>query len=145
MSPAIAVLFVMGIFWKRATAPAAFWAFLVGAFAGFFRLGLDLLIGRPLSDGLATPEMMQAKYGYLFNIQQLHWLYYCESLLIGTILLVVIISLFTKAPKKEKERFTAYGATVEERSATRGSWNGWDITHTVIILGVVALFYYCFW
>ena len=43
MSPAIAVLFVAGIFWKRANAPAAFWSFLVGAFGGFFRLGLDLL------------------------------------------------------------------------------------------------------
>jgi hypothetical protein len=31
---------VMDIFWKRATAPAAFWAFLVGAVGGFFRLGL---------------------------------------------------------------------------------------------------------
>jgi Na+/proline symporter len=31
---------VMGIFWKRATVPAAFWAFLVGAVGGFFRLGL---------------------------------------------------------------------------------------------------------
>ena len=52
MSPAIAVLFVAGIFWKRANAPAAFWSFLVGAFGGFFRLGLDLLIGPPLKDGI---------------------------------------------------------------------------------------------
>jgi SSS family solute:Na+ symporter len=65
MSPAIAVLFAAGIFWKRATAPAAFWSFLVGAFGGFFRLGLDLLIDRPLKDGHATVEALQAKLAVL--------------------------------------------------------------------------------
>jgi len=144
MSPAIAVLFVMGIFWKRATAPAAFWAFLFGAFGGFFRLGLDLVIGRPLNDGLVTTSAMQAKYGLLFTIQQIHWLYYAEALLIVTILLVVIISLLTKAPAPEKVRFTAYGATPEEKAATRASWNKLDVIHTVIILGIVAVFYWCF-
>ncbi|MGB7566528.1 MAG: sodium:solute symporter [Chitinivibrionales bacterium] len=145
MSPAIAVLFVAGIFWKRANAPAAFWSFLVGAFGGFFRLGLDLLIGRPLKDGLATPDALQAKYGFLFNLQQIHWLYYAEGLLIVTIVLMVLISLLTKAPVKEKERFTAYGATPEEKAATRASWNKWDVVHTVIICGIVAVFYWCFW
>ena len=145
MSPAIAVLFVAGIFWKRANAPAAFWSFLVGAFGGFFRLGLDLLIGRPLKDGLATPDALQAKYGFLFNLQQIHWLYYAEGLLIVTIVLMVLISLLTKAPAKEKERFTAYGATPEEKAATRSSWNKWDVVHTVIICGIVAVFYWCFW
>ena len=58
---AIAVSFVMGIFWKRATAPAAFWAFLVGAVGGFFRLGLDLLIGRPLTDGVGNRCLASGK------------------------------------------------------------------------------------
>jgi SSS family solute:Na+ symporter len=145
MSPAIAVLFVMGIFWKRATAPAAFWAFLVGAFAGFFRLGLDLLIGRQITEGVATPAMLQAKYGFLYNIEQLHWLYYSELLLVAIVVLMFVISFLTKAPSKDKERFTAYGATEAERIATRASWNKWDIVHTGIILGLVALFYKFFW
>jgi len=145
MSPAIAVLFVAGIFWKRTTAPAAFWSFLVGAFGGFFRLGLDLIIGRPLKDGHATAEMLQAQYGFLFNLQQIHWLYYAEGLLIVTILLIVVLSLLTKAPPKETVVYTAYGATPEEKAATRASWDVWDVVHTVIILGIVAVFYFSFW
>ena len=145
MSPAIAVLFVMGIFWKRATAPAAFWSFLVGALGGFLRLGLDLLIDRPLKDGLATVEQMRAKFGILFSLQQIHWLYYSEGLLIVTVLLMFLISFLTKAPEKTKERFTAYGATPEEKAATRASWNKWDVIHTVIILAIVAIFYSVFW
>ena len=58
---------------------------------------------------------------------------------------MVLISLLTKAPAKEKERFTAYGATPEEKAATRSSWNKWDVVHTVIICGIVAVFYWCFW
>lgn len=145
MSPAIAVLFVFGIFWKRATAPAAFWAFLFGAIGGFGRLGLDLLIGRPLTEGLTTAPQLQAQYGFLFNLQQIHWLYYAEGLLLATALLMVIISLATKAPAPEKLIFTAYGATPEQKAATRASWNKWDVIHTVIILGVIAAFYVSFW
>jgi SSS family solute:Na+ symporter len=145
MSPAIAVLFVMGIFWKRATAPAAFWSFLFGDFAGFFRLGLDLVIGRPLNDGLATAEMLKAKYGILFNLQQLHWLYYSEALLIATLLMMFVISLLTKAPGKEKERFTAYGATAEEKKITRASWNWKDVALSGGVIAVVVAFYFYFW
>ena len=124
MSPAIAVLFAAGIFWKRATAPAAFWSFLVGAFGGFMRLGLDLLIDRPLKDGLRRLKRSRLN-GALFNLQQIHWLYYAEGLLIVSVLLIVI-SLLTKAPAKEKERFTAYGRQ-RRKIGKRASWNKWDV------------------
>jgi SSS family solute:Na+ symporter len=145
MSPAIVVLFAAGVFWKRATAPAAFWSFLVGAFGGFFRLGLDLLIDRPLKDGRATAEALQAKWGFLYSLDQIHWLYYAEGLLLVSALLLIVISLVTKAPEKEKERYTAYGRTPEEKAASRASWTKWDVVHTAIILAVVVAFYMYFW
>ncbi len=145
MSPAIAVLFAAGVFWKRATAPAAFWSFLVGAFGGFFRLGLDLVIDRPLKDGRATAEQLQATWGLLFSLDQIHWLYYAEGLLIVTAVLLVVISLLTPPPAKEKEKYTARGTTPEEKAASRASWNKWDVVHTVVILSVVVVFYMCFW
>jgi SSS family solute:Na+ symporter len=42
LSPAIAVLFILGVFWTRATAPAALWAFVVGVIGGIRSPG-----GRP--------------------------------------------------------------------------------------------------
>jgi SSS family solute:Na+ symporter len=145
MSPAIAVLFAAGVFWKRATAPAAFWSFLVGAFGGFLRLGLDLLIDRPLKDGHVTAEALQAKWGILFNLQQIHWLYYAEGLLVVSALLLIVISLLTKPPAKEKERYTAFGTTPEEKAASRASWNKWDVIHTLVVVGVIVAFYIYFW
>jgi SSS family solute:Na+ symporter len=159
MSPAIAVLFVAGIFWKRTTHIGAFWAFLVGMIGGFLRLALDLIIGRPINDladalknGTITAaehadklSAIQAKYGILYNLQQIHWLYYCEALLLVTIALIVIISLLTRAPDPKTVRYTFYGSTPEEKAATRASWNGWDIFHTVLIIALVVAFYIYFW
>jgi SSS family solute:Na+ symporter len=145
MSPAIVVLFFAGIFWKRATAPAAFWSFIVGAFGGFLRLVLDLLIDRPLKDGTATVEALQAKFGLLFSLQQIHWLYYAEGLFIVTAILLFVISMLTKAPPKEKEQYTSYGATPEQKVASRASWNKWDVIHTCVVLGVIVWFYIYFW
>jgi SSS family solute:Na+ symporter len=145
MSPAIAVLFAGGVFWKRATAPAAFWSFLVGAFGGFFRLGLDLVIDRPLKDGRATAAELQDKWGFLFSLDQIHWLYYAEGLLVVSALLLVVISLLTPPPPKEKEKYTAFGTTPEEKAASRASWNKWDVVHSVVIVGIVVAFYLYFW
>jgi SSS family solute:Na+ symporter len=145
MSPAIAVLFAAGVFWKRANATAAFWSFLVGAFGGFFRLGLDLLIDRPLKDGRATAEALHAQWGVLYSLDQIHWLYYAEGLLVISAVLLVVISLLTPPPDKEKEKYMASGATAEQKAQSRASWNKWDVVHSLVVVSVVVAFYIYFW
>jgi SSS family solute:Na+ symporter len=44
MSPAIAALFLFGVFWKRATAPAALYAFNIGLAGGIARFVADLIV-----------------------------------------------------------------------------------------------------
>jgi SSS family solute:Na+ symporter len=229
LSPAIAVLFAMGVFWKRATAPAAVWAFVIGMIGGFGRLAADLIIARPINtlkgitDGNlsmlhylvngpvsvasektqhikdqlqeATSQMASAlplvkeqlaikiqclqqilaatgispdqynekktiveaalpalktqlhdQWGVVFSFQQnIHWLYYCEGLFVLTALLMVIISLLTKAPDPKTIQYTYYGATPAEKAATRASWNAWDVILSLIVVGCVVLFYIKFW
>jgi hypothetical protein len=96
-------------------------------------------------EGLATPDMLRAQYGVLFSLQQIHWLYYAEALLIVCIMLVFVISAFTKAPDPSTVRYTCYGAAAEEKAATCASWNHWDVIHSAIIVGINAVFYHCFW
>ena len=74
-----------------------------------------------------------------------HWLYYAEGLQIVCVVLVFAISAFTKAPEPSTVRYTYYGATAEEKTATRASWNHWDVIHSAVIVSVIAVFYYCFW
>jgi len=163
LSPAIAVLFGLGVFWKRATAPAAVWAFVVGMVAGFGRLALDLIF-RGDADGVAKLKqdlfhgvITQTQYDaalapikathnvVLFNLWNIHWLYYCEGLFVLTAALMIIISLLTKAPDPKTIKYTWYGATPEEKAATRASWGPMDVVLSLIVVGCVVLFYIKFW
>ena len=163
LSPAIAVLFGLGVFWKRATAPAALWAFVVGMVAGFGRLALDLIM-RGDADAVSKLKgdhyhgvITQTDYetgmaairathnGFLFDIWNIHWLYYCEGLFVLTAALMIVISLMTKAPDPKTVKFTWYGATAEEKAATKASWGTLDIVLSLIVVACVVLFYIKFW
>jgi SSS family solute:Na+ symporter len=158
LSPAIAVLFGVGVFWKRATAPAALWAFIVGVVAGFARLAADLIMradagivkelkqqlykgaitAQQYADGIAP---IQAKHGIIFAFWNIHWLYFCQGLFVLTAALMIIISLLTKAPAASTVKYTWYGATPEEKAATRASWSTMDVVLSLIVVAAVITFY----
>jgi solute:Na+ symporter, SSS family len=162
LSPAIAVLFVLGVFWTRATAPAAFWSFVVGIIGGFARLAADLVMR---NDGVTVATLKQqlyrhaitqhqydtairpirAAHGWVFEFWNIHWLYYTQILLVATAALVVVISLSTRPPAAGVRKFTWYGASPEEKAATRASWGASDVVLSLIALGAVVLFYITFW
>ncbi len=163
LSPAIAVLFGLGVFWKRATAPAALWAFVIGMTGGFARLAADLVMH---GDADAVSQLKTDHYhgmitqaqfdtgiaairaqhnGLLFDFWNIHWLYYCEGLFVATAVLMVIISLMTKAPDPKTIKYTWYGATPEEKAATKASWNALDVILSLTVVGCIVLFYIKFW
>ena len=166
LSPAIAVLFGVGVFWKRATAPAALWAFIIGMVGGFSRLAADLIFrdvkaanGDSLKDlkahlyqGSLTADQyasliapIKQKYGLLFSLENIHWLYWCEILFAATLVLMVVISLLTPAPDAKTVKYTWYGATPEEKAATKASWNATDVVLSIVVVGCVVWFYLSFW
>jgi SSS family solute:Na+ symporter len=158
LSPAIAVLFIAGVFWKRATAPAALWSFVVGMVLGFARLAADIIMRgdapavkalkqqlyhhtitlQQYNDGIAP---IHAKYGLLFTFGDIHWLYFCQGLFLLTAVMMVVISLMTKAPDAKVVKYTYYGATPEEKAATRASWNALDVVLSLIVVSLCVLFY----
>ena len=162
LSPAIVVLFVFGAFWKRATAPAALWSFSVGVLGGFARLAADIIMRNDaqavndfkekLYHNTITLEQyntciapIKAKFGLLFEFWNIHWLYYCQILLVVTAALMVVISLMTKAPDPKTIKYTWYGATPEEKAATRASWTASDVVLSLIVVALCVLFYIKFW
>jgi SSS family solute:Na+ symporter len=162
LSPAIAALFLLGVFWRRATAPAAFIAFVVGIAGGIARLIADLVMR---DDGVVVTALKQklyhgsinasqydaalapirARHGWIFGFWNIHWLYYTQILLVVTAVLIVVISLMTKAPEAKSARYTWYGATADEKAATRASWNRWDVILSGVVIAAVAMFYAVFW
>jgi len=162
LSPAIAVLFLLGVFWKRATAPAALWSFVVGVIGGFARLAADLVMRNDSAAVNAAKEQLyrhaitldqynaaiapvRARHGLIFDFWNINWLYYTQILLVVTAVLMIAISLLTKAPDPGTVKFTWYGASPQEKAATRASWNAWDVVLSLIVLGAVVLFYFEFW
>ena len=162
LSPAIAVLFIAGVFWKRATATAALWSFVIGMIGGFARLAADLVmrndsetvskLKQQLYHSAITLDQynagiapIRAKFGLLFDFWNIFWLYYCEWLFLFTAALMIIISLLTKAPDPKTIKYTYYGATPEEKAATRASWNAMDVVLSLIVVGIIVLFYIKFW
>jgi SSS family solute:Na+ symporter len=162
LSPAIAVLFLLGVFWKRATATAALWAFVVGVAGGFARLAADLVMR---TDGALVTSLkqqryhntltqeayaaalapIQARHGWVFEFWSIHWLYYTQILFVTTAALMIVLSFVTRPPDPGALRFTWYGATAQEQAATRASWNGLDVALSLAALGAVVVFYILFW
>jgi len=161
LSPAIVVLFALGVFWKRANAKGAFVAFLFGVVAGFARLAADiymrsyegLVLGlkRQLFAGQITQAAydaaiapIKAENGLIFTLWNVNWLYYCQILFVLTAIIMVSVSLLTRAPDAKTVRFTWYGATPEEKAATRASWGAIDVVLSIVAVLLVIAFYVTF-
>jgi len=216
LAPAIASVFLLGVFWKRMTPKAAFWGMITGFVIGMFRLALNVVYGlvgkigsqvkavlyingddakadtmdeltsigdkiqqtfpsdlaAMLTDKLnaakealttltlegkthASELIAQVKAGVsqhyldtggvIFQIASVNIYHYTAMLFIFCLLLMITISLLTKASTPEQLQYTYSAATAEQKKVTRESWNKWDIVHTVIILTVIIAFYIYFW
>ena len=88
---------------------------------------------------------LRAKHGWVFSFWNIHWLYYTQILLVVTAVLMIVISLLTQPPDPGAVKFTWYGATPAEKTATRASWNRLDVVLSLIVLAAVVVFYFVFW
>ncbi|MDP9012690.1 MAG: sodium:solute symporter [Pseudomonadota bacterium] len=162
MSPAIAVLFVCGVFWKRATAPAAFCAFVIGLLGGMGRFAADLImrhdgaavsaLKQQLYQGVVTADQfdgaiapIKVRHPWVFEFWNVNWLYYAQFLVVLTAAVLVVVSLATRPPDASVARYTWYGATAAEKAATRSSWSARDVVLSAVVLCAVAVFYIAFW
>ncbi|MFW5657504.1 MAG: sodium:solute symporter [Bacteroidota bacterium] len=135
LAPGIASVFLLGVFWKRATPAAGFAGLATGFILGMTRLGLTVF------EDSINPE------GLVYKIFLVHnWLHY-EIYLFGLCLMVIfVVSYFTKPLPRERLVGLTFGSATEAHKAeTRASWNKWDVIHTIIILTVIIGFYIYFW
>jgi SSS family solute:Na+ symporter len=133
IAPSIVAVFFMGIFTNRVTPAAGFWGLVLGFVAGMFYLVLDLSPALAASNGFFAAE------------QGMNWLYYCCVLLIFSVLVMVLVSLFSK-PKTNEELagLTFHAVSPEQMAEVRESWSRWDVVNTTVILAIIGLCYYMF-
>lgn len=139
LAPGIAAAFLMGICWKRATAQGGMWGLISGLVIGITRLCAKIYYSNA-----ATLPGDQNIFKYLFY--DVNWLFFCGWMLLFCVLVVIVVSLFTKPKNPEEIKGLVFGtSTPEQRAETRASWNGWDIFNTICILLITAAFYWYFW
>ncbi len=137
LAPGIAAAFLMGITWKRASAKGGYWGLMSG-----FIIGITRLASKVYYNSVENPADTLFKAVFFDT----NWLFFCGWMLLTCIVILVVVSLLTKAPSAEKIQGLVFGtSTPEQKAATRASWNGWDIFHTAVILSLTVAFYIYFW
>jgi SSS family solute:Na+ symporter len=137
LAPGIAAAFLLGVTWKRTSAKGGLWGLISGLLIGLTRLGAKVYYS-------TAGETGDSLFRYLFY--DLNWLFFCGWMFLFCVIVVITVSLFTKAPSVDKIRGLVFGtATPEQKAVTRASWNKWDVIHTCIILAITVAFYIYFW
>jgi len=135
LAPGIAAVFLLGVVSKKTTPAAGLTGLIAGFVLGMTRLGLKIFQSSVNPDGFIYSLFLAP-----------NWLYYEIALFFFIILVIIAVSYFTKRKDEALIRGLYFGsATAEEKAITRASWNYWDIIHTLIIIGVITVFYIYFW
>ncbi|MBS0010535.1 MAG: Na+/glucose cotransporter, partial [Bacteroidales bacterium] len=135
LAPGIAAVFLLGIISRR-TSPAAGFTGLVTGFV----LGMTRLVLKVFESGLNQEGIV-----YRVFVAP-NWLHYEIVLFFLVIILMIIVTAFTKAPDQLRIRGLYLGSqTREQREITRASWNKWDLINSAIIITVIIVFYAYFW
>ena len=139
LSPGIAAAFLLGILSKRITPKGGMWGVIAGFVIGIVRLSAKVFYSS--ESGASSGESW---FKYLFY--DVNWLFFCGGMFATCILIIILVSLFTAPALPEHIKGLTFGSTSpEQRAASRGSWNKWDVIHSTIILAITALFYIYFW
>lgn len=97
LTPPIAALFLLGVFWKRCNERGAFWGGMTGFTLGTLRLILAFVYRQPRCD---QPDDRPA------FIVDVHYMYFAAGLFWISGLVAVVVSLCTSPPDEEQVRTT---------------------------------------
>uniref|UniRef100_A0A3B3BYH6 Sodium/myo-inositol cotransporter 2 n=1 Tax=Oryzias melastigma TaxID=30732 RepID=A0A3B3BYH6_ORYME len=97
LQPPIAIIFLMGCFWKRTNEKGAFWGLVIGLAIGCVRMLLDFIYPTPpCYEEDTRPGVL--KY--------VHYLYFSILLSVITLSVVVVVSLATEEPTPEQVKIS---------------------------------------
>lgn len=136
IAPAIAAVFMLGIFSSRVTPRSGLVGLATGFALGMLRL---LLQATHELNGVEFPALIQA---YV----DMNWLYFSFFLFAFTCALILVVSAFTpKAAPEQVAGLTWKSVTAQQSAEDRQSYGFWEIFHTCVITGIIAAIYIYFW
>ncbi|XP_026232408.1 sodium/myo-inositol cotransporter [Anabas testudineus] len=120
LTPPIAALFLLGVFWKRCNEKGAFWGGMTGFTLGTLRLILAFIYRQPRCD---QPDDRPA---FIIHV---HYMYFAAGLFWISGLVAVLVSLCTSPPEEERVRTTTvWGLRNIEKVPTKDSEEMYKLT-----------------
>lgn len=131
LAPPIASVFLMGLFFKRINARAAITTLVAGAGIGGLRIFLELS-----KDSLS---------GFWYQFATLNFLYFCISLFVFCIALLLVVSLATEKPSEAQLNGLTFATTVsEDREKSRSTWVWTDVALSLVVVVITILIFLYF-
>ena len=126
IAPPITAVFLMGIFHKRVNATGAFATLVMGIVIAFFRITLELIKGN------FDPN------SFLYKLGDMNFLSFGAWFFLFCILFIIVVSLLSPAPSREKVVNLTFGTiTAEEKLKNKNSYNWVDISISILIIIIV--------
>lgn len=138
LAPPIAVVFFMGVFWKRMNAKGCMATLITGFAMGLFRLAVD------------TPAALFNAFEYtegsfFWVINNIFFQYYSLLITIVCIVVMIAVSLSSNEPAYAKISGLTYGTiTDDHRRESRSSWSIGDVIASVVLVILIVLIYMSF-
>ncbi|KAG8450218.1 hypothetical protein GDO86_002746 [Hymenochirus boettgeri] len=123
LTPPVAALFLLGVFWKRCNEQGAFYGGMVGFVLGVVRLILAFVY--------RVPECNQPDTRPSF-IKNIHYMYIATALFWITGIIAVVVSLLTPPPKKEQVRTTTFWALKNKKVTEKNHKEDRDQEKTIM-------------
>ncbi|MED5559340.1 MAG: sodium:solute symporter [Acidobacteriota bacterium] len=136
----IAVVFFLGVFFKRLNAQGALATLITGFLLGIFRLAVDT----PVKLGLDGYENGYVYGSFLWVINNMFFQYYSLLIFFVSVAVMVGVSYATREPDYASISGLTYGTmTVEDRVDSRSSWGVRDVfASAMILVAIVASYLY---
>ena len=136
----IAVVFFLGVFFKRLNAQGALATLITGFLLGIFRLAVDT----PVKLGLDGYENGYVYGSFLWVINNMFFQYYSLLIFCVSVAVMVGVSYATREPDYASISGLTYGTmTVEDRVDSRSSWGVRDVfASAMILVAIVASYMY---
>lgn len=127
IAPPITAVFLLGIFFKRINSQGAMATLIAGISVAAIRLTLEL------SKKSLDPD------GFLYAFGNMNFLTFAAWFFLFSIVVCVVASLLTPAPKPEQIAGLTFSTlTQEQKDSNRGSYSIGDIVASLAILAIVA-------
>ena len=135
LAPAIAAVFMLGIFSKRVSPISGLVGIVCGFFIGMARLFMQV-----------AHEIGGAEFGALQWFVDINWLYFCFLLFAFTCVLILAVSAFTpKATDEHLEGLTYGTISARQKAELHAGVTTWDVVGSAGVIAIVAAIYIYFW